>query len=184
MFDSSKQPKSINFLEPVYSPDDIWSSAYLWLVTAGKALLVIVELLVLGVFISRFFLDKINNDLSEDINAQVTMLSTDVWQKNASLYSNYQILFTDVRKVREGQDLVSTEVSTLLEGVPSTLTIDTFSMSDNKVSFYITSTSLDSVKDYETALKNNPNYSNVKFTIEKEGANLDVRVTFDLNVGE
>lgn len=181
MLDSSKQPKSINFLQPVYSPNDLWSNAYLWLVKVGKNLLIVVELVVLIVFGSRFVLDKTNNDLTEDINDKITILSNDSWKKNAALYSNYQLLFTDMRKVREDQEINSTDVSALLEGVPSTLNIDTFSLSENRVNFFLASTSFDSVKNYETALRNNPNYSDVKFAINKEGSDLDIRVSFTLN---
>ena len=61
MFNSEKQPQSIDFLQPVYSPTDIWSNAYMWLTEVGKYLLIAVEVIVLGVFISRFVLDKKKN---------------------------------------------------------------------------------------------------------------------------
>ena len=181
MFDSSKQPKSINFLEPVYSPTDVWSNAYVWLVNVGKYLLIAVEVVVLGVFASRFVLDKTNNDLTEDINSKVELLSNDSWKQSAILFENYQILFADVKKVSNGQEVSSTVVSELISGVPSSLNIETFSYSEGKVGLYITSTSLEAVKNYETALRNNPGYTDVRFTISKESSNLEVRVSFDLN---
>ena len=101
MLSSSKQPQSINFLEPVYSPTDVWSNAYIWLVNVGKYLLIFVEIIVLGVFASRFFLDKTNNDLTDSINNNVSMLSNDSWKQNAILYENYQTLFVDVKKIKE-----------------------------------------------------------------------------------
>ena len=184
MFDSSKQPQSINFLEPVYSPTDVWANAYVWLVSVGKYLLIVVEIVVLGVFASRFVLDKQNNDLTEDINNKVELLSNDSWEQNAILFENYQTLFADVKKVSNGQNITSTTVSELISGVPSTLNVETFSYSNGKVSLYITSTNMEAVKNYETALRNNPGYSDVKFTISKENSNLDVRITFNLNGDE
>ena len=181
MFESSKQPKSINFLEPVYSPTDIWANAYIWLVNVGKYLLIAVEVVVLGVFISRFVLDKKNNDLTDDINNKVELLSNDTWVQNSILFENYQILFSDVKKVSNGQEVSSTKISELISGVPSSLNVETFSYTENKVGLYITSTNIEAVKNYETALRNNPGYSDVRFTISKEDSNLDVRISFNLN---
>ena len=67
MFQSEKQPQSINFLEAIYSPSDVWSNAYVWLVNIGKYMLIAVEVVVLGVFFSRFVLDRKNNDLTEEV---------------------------------------------------------------------------------------------------------------------
>jgi hypothetical protein len=177
---NEKQPKSIDFLQPVYSPTDIWSNAYLWLTEVGKYLLIAVEVVVLGVFFSRFIMDKSNNDLTEEINNKVVLLSNDAWKKNSILYDNYQSLLSDVKKVREGQDVNSSRVSELLNGVPSSLKIETFSFTSQRVSFYLSSNSLDSVKNYETALKNNTDYHDVKFSINKESNELNIRVTFSL----
>lgn len=177
---NEKQPKSIDFLQPVYSPTDIWSNAYLWLTEVGKYLLIAVEVVVLGVFFSRFIMDKSNNDLTEEINNKVVLLSNDAWKKNSILYDNYQSLLSDVKRVREGQDINSSRVSELLNGVPPSLKIETFSFTSQRVSFYLTSNSLDSVRNYETALKNNTDYHDVKFSINKESNELNVRVTFSL----
>ncbi|MDD4382185.1 MAG: hypothetical protein PHE21_02475 [Candidatus Dojkabacteria bacterium] len=177
---SDKQPKSIDFLQPVYSPTDIWSNAYLWLTEVGKYLLIAVEVVVLAVFFSRFILDKKNNDLTEEVNNKIVLLSNDSWKRNSILFSNYQALLSDVIKIREGQDINSSTVSELINGVPSSLKIETFSFTAQRVSFYLSSNSLESVKNYETALKNNPDYKDVKFSINKERSELNIRVSFSL----
>jgi hypothetical protein len=60
-----KLPESINLLEPINEPVDMWTKAYTWVTGAGRVLLVLVEAIVLGVFITRFILDEKNNDLSD-----------------------------------------------------------------------------------------------------------------------
>jgi len=180
MFKSEKQPQSIDFLQPVYSPTDIWSNAYLWLSEVGKYLLIAVEVIVLGVFLSRFIMDKKNNDLTEEVNSKVTLLSNDMWKNNAVLFDNYQSLLLDVRKVREEQEINSTVISELINGVPSSLKIKNFSFSRGKVSFLFTANNLDAIKNYEAALKNNSDYHDVKFSITKDANEINVRVTFSL----
>ena len=180
MFNSKKQPQSIDFLQPVYSPTDLWSNAYLWLTNIGKYLLIAVEIVVLGVFFSRFILDKKNNDLTEDVNANVTLLSNDSWQKNAALFENYQYLLSDINIVNEKQDINSTEISELTSGIPSSLHLSSFSYSENKVSLRLTSNSLNAIKDYESSLKNNPGYADVVFNIDKDDDDIVVSVNFAL----
>lgn len=184
MFKLDKQPKSIDFLQPVYSPTDIWSTSYIWLTTVGKYLLIAVEVVVLAVFFSRFIYDKKNNDLTEDVNAKVTLLSNNTWKQNAILYENYQNLLTDVRKVRVGQEISSTKISELISGVPSSIQLMSFSYSANRVSLRLTASSLDAVKNYESALKNNPDYYDVTFSITKEKNDINVSVSFYLTAVE
>ncbi|KKQ16544.1 MAG: hypothetical protein US29_C0022G0004 [candidate division WS6 bacterium GW2011_GWF1_36_8] len=178
MFKFGKQPQSIDFLQPSYSPTDIWSTAYIWLTNVGKYLLIGVEVLVLGVFFSRFILDRQDNDLKEEVNAKVTLLSNESWQKNAAVYENYQYLLSDIKLVKDRQVINSVKVSELISGIPSSLHLTSFGYSVNRISLRLTSNSLNSIKDYEASLKNNPNYSNVAFSIDKNKDEINVSVTF------
>jgi len=178
MFKFGKQSQSIDFLQPSYSPTDVWSTAYIWLTNVGKYLLIAVEVLVLGVFFSRFILDRQNNDLTEEVNAKVTLLSNESWQKNAAIYENYQYLLSDVKTVKEKQIINSVKVSELISGIPSSLHLSSFGFSANKITLRLTSNSLNSIKDYESSLKNNPNYSNVVFSIDKSDDEINVSVNF------
>lgn len=178
MFKSKKQPQSIDFLQPSYSPTDIWSTAYIWLTNIGKYLLIAVEVLVLGVFFSRFILDRQNNDLTEEVNAKVTLLSNESWKKNAAIYENYQYLLSDIKLVQSKQVINSVKISELMSGIPSSLYLSSFSYSVNKVSLRLISNSLNSIKDYEASLKNNPNYSDVVFSIDKSDDEINVNVNF------
>jgi hypothetical protein len=180
MFKKEKQPKSINFLDAIYSSTDIWSNAYVWLVNIGKYLLIGVQIIVLGVFFSRFILDRKNNDLTDEINNKVVLLSNESWKRNAILYDNYQTLLVEARTVREGQKISSVEISELVSGVPRTLSLENLSYNEGKISLHVTSSNLSTVNNYESALKNNPNYHDVRFSITKEDADISVRITFNL----
>jgi hypothetical protein len=180
MFQQEKQPQSINFLEAVYSPTDLWANIYVWLVNIGKWMLIFVQTIALGVFFARFVLDRKNNDLTEEINNKIVVLSNENWKKNAVLFENYQSLLQDVKIVREGQEINSTKVSEFLSGVPSSLKLDSFTYNEGKVFFKLLTANLDAVRNYETALKNNPDYYNVRFVITKDKSEIDVRVSFSL----
>jgi len=181
MFQKEKQPKSINFLETLYDPTDLWSNAYIWLFSIGKYLLIGVQIIVLGVFFARFVLDGKNNDLTEEINNKVVLLSNDTWKRNAFLFENYQVLLGDIKNIREGQTINSLQIRELISGVPDTLTLEGLSFSEGRVSLRLSSNNLNSVKDYESSLKNNSMYEDVRFSITKEGAEISVGVSFYLN---
>jgi hypothetical protein len=184
MFGKKEQPKSINFLETLYISSDIWNNAYIWLVNVGKYLLIAVQIVVLGVFFSRFILDRKNNDLTDEVNNKVVLLSNESWRKNAILFNNYQILLSDVKRVREGQEINSTEISQLISGVPSTFSLQALTYNEGRVTLHIISSNLNTVKNYESALKNNPDYHDIKVGITKEDADISVRVSFNLFPGE
>lgn len=180
MLKKPKQPKSINFLDSLSSPNDLAANAYIWLVQIGKYMLIFVQLIVLAVFISRFVVDRRNNDLTEEINNKVLLLSNENWRKNSILFGNYQNLLSDVAKIRETQEINSTKVSELVSGVPSSMEIESFSLNEGRVSFQISAYNLDTVNSYEAALKNNPDYYDVRVSISKDSSDIKVRVTFNL----
>lgn len=180
MFKSKKQPKSIDFLKPVYSPTDAWSTAYDWMINIGKYLLIGVEIVVLGVFFSRFILDKQSNDLTDDLNAKVVLLSNDAWKKNSALYSNYQVLLNDIKLTSNSQKINSTAISELISGIPSSLHLVSFSFAVENVSLRLTASNISAITDYEASLKNNPDYKDVKFNISKDNDTLNVSVNFSI----
>ncbi|MGI6484034.1 MAG: hypothetical protein ACOX0R_00210 [Candidatus Dojkabacteria bacterium] len=179
-----KQPKAINLLNPVYSPRDTLSKAYDWMVNIGKYLLIFVEIIVLGVFFSRFVLDRKNTDLTEDIEEQQSLLNTEPWKSNNIAYANYQELLSDVGIVKSGQSFGSSIVSEIVSGIPITLSLKSFSLSEDKVSLSFSASSLEEVKIYESSLKENNRYSNVVFNISKEDVEISVSVTFNLAKNE
>lgn len=177
---SKKNKNSINLIDPVYTENDAFAKAYEWMVTIGKYLLIFVEMIVLGVFFSRFFLDKKRIDLNEEVESQIQLLRTEPWVSNNILFSRYQKLLKDVKTVKNGQQINSSVVSEIVSGIPITLTLKGFTLNESKVSMSFMASSLEEVKIYESALKENERYSDVSFSIQKEDAEISVGVSFNI----
>jgi len=177
---SKKNKNSINLIDPVYTENDAFTKAYEWMVTIGKYLLIFVEMIVLGVFFSRFFLDKKRIDLNEEVESQIQLLRTEPWVSNNILFSRYQKLLKDVKTVKNGQQVNSSVVSEIVSGIPITLTLKGFTLNESKVSMSFMASSLEEVKIYESALKENERYSDVSFSIQKEDAEISVGVSFNI----
>jgi len=180
MFKSRKQKKAINLVNPAYAPGDAFTKIYDWMINIGKYLLIFVELVVLGVFFSRFILDRRNNNLTDEINDQIALLQTDPWRTNNILYGNYQKLLADIGMVKGAQKINSSVVSEIVSGIPSTLILKSFSLNGNRVSLHLLAGNLEDVKVYESSLKDNTHYSDVTFSILKEDVEISVAVSFNL----
>jgi hypothetical protein len=179
----SSEAKSINLLEPMGPPSDAWTAAYNWVSKIGRYLLVSIEIIVLTVFFARFFLDKINNDLTDEINDKVDILSNETLRNDELKYRNMHLLFSDINKLNDNQPTNSTEVSSVTSSVPKDLTLDKFSFNSGRFSLTLLSTDFEAIKDYEFALRQNPKYSDVNVTISKTGqtsSDIEVAVSFVL----
>lgn len=184
MLKRRQKRKFINLLDPVYSPNEGFVKVYEWLTSVGKYMLILVEIVALAVFASRFILDKENNDLTEEINSKISLLGTEPWKSSNILYENYHKLISDVSVVSSKQELNSNIVSEIVSGVPLTLYLQTFSLSSGRVSLTFSATNLNDVRVYESALKSNQQYEDVTFSISKEESDIKVSVTFNIKAME
>lgn len=175
---AKKLPESINLLEPVNAPDDIWESLYFWVFNVGKYLFVSVELIVLLVFFSRFTFDKINSDLTRDINEMVEQLSNDYYSQLEARFNNLHTLLGDVAIQSEEQDENSKLIASVLDGIPTYIQMQNFSYRDRSVNIKFTAIDLAKIKQFEQVLKRNPAYSEITVRINRS----ENSPIFDCNV--
>ena len=68
--------KEISLLPKDENPNSLGARALLWATTVGRYVMVFTELIVISAFISRFWLDRKNSDLSEILRQQKAILAT------------------------------------------------------------------------------------------------------------
>jgi hypothetical protein len=178
MFGKEDVPKSINFMEPITRPTDIWANAYEWMFAVGKYMLIVVQVLALGVFIARFIIDEINNDLTRDINDQVAILSGGEWKQNSITYENIQRLTKDIEVISEGQKDNSVLIEEIRNSIPYGLQVQRFAFNNGRISLSLQTTDFRAFKDYESAIKNNPSYESVNVSTTKNDSVFDIRISF------
>lgn len=140
----------------------------------------VVEAIVLVAFGYRLVMDGKNNDLTSQINDQVKTLENNTWKKSAIKYQNLQYLLTDIKAVKEGQDINSNLISEIINGVPITLMVESISINKGKVSLSIKTTDFKALRSYEEGLKNNSSYSDVRVNIDLKGVEYDVSISFQV----
>ncbi len=181
---SKKILQSINLLEPIGVPDDTWTVMYKWVFNAGRYIILAVEIIVLVVFFSRFILDKQNNDLTEEINNKVEILSNKEYRSDEVQYRNIQRLLLDYSKISTNQLKNSEIVASTVSAVPAGLVLQGYSFNTDRITITIESLDLNKIKDYEFALKQNPEYSNVTLNINRSDSSdglYKAGITFNIN---
>lgn len=144
-----------------------------WLTTAGRFVIVFTELIVISAFISRFWLDRTNSDLSEIIRQQKAILeSTASFEQD---YAQLQRRLKQIGKLYSTQPEYRTKLNTLVESTPEDITYSSLSISHNpstnQVSAVVNLTAYQesSIVYFISNLIANPQISSVDIkTIEKK----------------
>lgn len=88
-----------------------------WVTTVGRFVIVFTELIVICAFLSRFWLDRTNSDLSEVVRQQKAILeSTSEFEND---YAQLQRRLELIQKIYASQPEYQTKVDTLIQSTPS-----------------------------------------------------------------
>ena len=164
--------KEISLLPDEENPDALSARIFRWLTTVGRYIIVLTELIVICAFLSRFWLDRMNSDLSEVIRQQEAILdSTGSFETQ---YSQLQQRLSVIKGFYQNQPEYQSKVQTLTDSTPLDITYTRLALSHNKdnsisadISFSAYQES--SIIDFITNLIVNPQIASVNIqTIEKK----------------
>jgi hypothetical protein len=79
------QSNKVNLLPPSEFELSFWGRFLKWAVTTGRRIIIVVELIVIVAFLSRFKLDEDLRNLNEQINLQMTQLQNQQSQEDEFL---------------------------------------------------------------------------------------------------
>jgi len=165
--------KEVSFLPEEDNVNSTSSRIILWLTTVGRYVIVFTELIVISAFLSRFWLDRTNADLSEAVRQQKAILeSTSKFEKD---YSALQKRLKLIRNLYTSQPEYESSLTALVESTPDDITYTNLSLSrdtsNNEVSATVTLYAFKetSIVDFITNLMANSKISSVDIkTIEKK----------------
>ena len=180
--------KEISLLPDEENLDSFSARAFRWLTTVGRYVIVFTELLVICAFLSRFWLDRINSDLSEVIRQQQAILtSTNSFETD---YAQLQQRLNTIKSFYQNQPEYQSKFQTLTESTPLDITYTNLSLdqdsgshitADIRFSAYQES----SIINFITNLIVNPQISSVNIqTIEKKTKENVYHVTLSLIFGK
>jgi len=123
---ASIKKKSINLL-PTENNVNSFSSRFIkWLTTTGRVVIIFTELIVVGAFLSRFYFDRQNSDISEVIKQQKSIMDS---------VKDFEKQFTDTQKRIASIKDIKTQVpnfdvylKAVVSHVPTDIIINQFRM--------------------------------------------------------
>jgi hypothetical protein len=179
-------PKKEISLLPDENNSQSFSNRFIrWLTTAGRFVIVFTELIVIMAFVSRFWLDRKNADLSETIRQQTAILQSTKDFENEYLFLQQRLEF--VKKYYNQAPDYAPKIQSLIESSPPGIVYDRFSLSRSPESSLVKSDLIvfayqeSSIVDFVTNLILNPDIGNVNIkNIEKKPK--DTKYTISLSL--
>jgi len=165
--------KEISLLPETENPNSFGAKFFKWLTTVGRWVIILTELIVISAFISRFWLDRKNSDLSETVRQQEAILSSTKYFETE--YASFQERLKTIKDFYSNQPEYDQQLISLIDSTPNNLIYDNLSIQkDSESDQTIATASLiavneDSIVDFISNLMLNPNIKTVNINkIEKK----------------
>lgn len=156
-----------------------------WLTTIGRIVIIFTELIVVAAFLSRFWLDRKNSDLSEVIRQQTAILSST--QDFESDYNSLQERLKYISNFYQSQPKYIADLNSLVQSLPDGIYFQSLNLSsDAKTSQVNAQVDLysyqeDPIVSFITNLKLNPDINSVNVQkIEKKTKDSKYYLTLSL----
>jgi hypothetical protein len=177
--------KEMSFLPDEENANSFSARIIKWVTTVGRFIIVFTELIVVCAFLSRFWLDRTNSDLSESVRQQKAILASTSDFENE--YSQLQKRLKLIKSFYSSQPEYLDKIEALTSSVPPGITFDQLSVKqDLKTQSISAQVKLfayqeTSIVDLITNLIANPKISSVDIqTIEKKPKNSKYDVSLSL----
>jgi Tfp pilus assembly protein PilN len=165
--------KEVSLLPESENPNSFNARLMRWLTTSGRVIIIVTELLVIAAFISRFWLDRKNADLSELIRHQQAILETTKdFEKE---YSFLQQKLSIIKKFYTSEPDYDKKLDSLVQSTPADIIFKDINITKNKTDEEITAQvaltayNESSIIDFITNLTVNPDIESVNLNqIEKK----------------
>jgi len=165
--------KEISLLPQAENANSFSARFLKWLTTVGRWVIIVTELIVVSAFLSRFWLDRKNSDLSEVIRQQQAIIdSTKYFQAE---FTSFQQRLNTIREYYSNQPQYKERLDSLTKSTPTDLIYNNLAIQKDQELNKITATASliayreESIVDFITNLMLNPNIETVEITrIEKK----------------
>lgn len=147
----------INLLPSEEFEDSTFGRILRWTLTTFRIIVVGVELVVIVAFLSRFFLDARNNDLTDEIEIkQARILADSDFEKEFRLTQKRLSIFSALSEKQE-----STLISNISGAMPADVVLASISVTPGSVSLRGKSTSEASISQFIVNLGSNESFESV-----------------------
>jgi hypothetical protein len=165
--------KEISLLPESENPRSFGSRFLKWITTTGRVTIILTELIVISVFVSRFWLDRKNSDLSEVLRQKQAILESVIPFEQEFVGLQQRLAY--IKDFYSNQPEYSQQIDSLITSTPQNIFYENLSISkDEKLKSTTINTSLTAYKEEDivsfiTNLMLNPDIDQVNVNkIEKK----------------
>lgn len=165
--------KEISLLPQAENPNSFSARFFKWLTTVGRWVIIVTELVVVSAFLSRFWLDRKNSDLSEIIRQQEAILTSTKYFE--AEYASFQERLKTIKEYYSNQPEYNQHLSSLIDSTPHDLIYNSLTIENDKELKQVTAVASimayreDSIVDFISNLMINPGIDTVEINkIEKK----------------
>ncbi|HPT65695.1 MAG TPA: hypothetical protein PK257_00095 [Candidatus Woesebacteria bacterium] len=138
--------KEISLLPESENPRSFGARFFKWITTTGRVTIILTELVVISVFISRFWLDRKNSDLSEVVRQKQAILESIVPFETEFVQLQQRLNY--IKDFYSNQPEYSNQINSLIVSTPEDLFYESLSVSkDEKLKSTVINTSLVAYKE-------------------------------------
>ena len=153
----------------------------LWILSTFRMILILTELVVIGAFISRFWLDAKNTDLSEEMrDAKNIIQSLSGFERDFKVVQNTLVMF-DTYKENKGK--IYTGIKTLVSFKPLGINFKSLTVDMETVNITAQSISEVEIQQYLLNLKSSGAFENImlsNLSLSKENSIIDFSLSANI----
>lgn len=149
----------INLLPKDDYQDSLSGRILHWLLNTFRVMVILVEFVVIIGFLSRFFLDTRNSDLTDEINQKKDLIASYLPFERSFKLTQAQL--SAFEGTVSGVVPFSEIVATISQKVPSTISLDSINVTPTSVDLMVSSNSENSLALFVDALSQDPLFDNV-----------------------
>lgn len=138
--------KELSLLPESENPRSFGARFFKWITTTGRVTIILTELIVISVFISRFWLDRKNSDLSEIVRQKQAILESATPFETE--FTKLQERLDYIKSFYSNQPEYDKQISSLISSTPTDLFYNQLSIStDEKTTTTVINASLTAYKE-------------------------------------
>lgn len=155
----------------------------LWALSTFRIILIVTELVVIGAFISRFWLDAKNSDITQQMNeTKNSIASLSSFESDFRDIQNRLQIFNDYT---QNNTKINSNLETLISYKPDGISFKTASVSLDNLTITAVSASEIEIEQYYLNLKSSNKFKNIKIqdiSVNKENSSLNFTLSAEINI--
>ena len=178
--------KEISLLPESENPRSFSARLFKWITTTGRVTIVLTELIVISVFISRFWLDRKNSDLSETVRQKQAILESATPFETE--FTKLQQRLVYIKTFYSSQPKFDEQINSLIASTPQDLFYERITVStdaktnETTIDAGLVAYKEESIVSFITNLMLNPDIDQVNISkIEKKDKENQYSVSLTLN---